>query len=163
MLNLRRFAPTPLEPANWEGPTTGRRASGTSFSPENLSKSTVSDPFHTADIDANGVLNVSAQDKATGKAQDITITATTTLNENDVERLVREARQHEAEYRRRKEVVEACNTADQLIYQMEKTLRELGDQVSASDHGRIEGIIEDLKTAKEGDDAARIKQLIEQL
>jgi molecular chaperone DnaK len=117
----------------------------------------------TFDIDANGILNVSAKDTATGKAQDITITATTTLSEDDVEQLVREAKRHEAEDRRRKELVEARNTADQLIYQMEKTLRDLGDQVSASDRGRIEGIIEELKTAKEGDDATRIRQLIEQL
>jgi len=117
----------------------------------------------TFDIDANGILNVSAQDKATGKEQEITITATTTLSEDEVENLVREARQHEAEDRKRKELVEARNTADTLIYQMEKTLRELGDQVSASDRGRIEEVIADLKQAKEGDDAARIKQLIEQL
>jgi len=117
----------------------------------------------TFDIDANGILNVSAKDKATGKEQQITITASTNLSEDDVERLVQEAKRHEAEDRRRKELVEARNTADALIYQMEKTLRELGDQVSASDRGRIESIIEDLKQAKEGDDAARIRQLIEQL
>ena len=76
---------------------------------------------------------------------------------------MREAKRHEAEDRGRKELVEARNTADALIYQMEKTLRDLGDQVSASDRGRIEGIVEDLKRAKEGDDAARIRQLIEQL
>jgi molecular chaperone DnaK len=117
----------------------------------------------TFDIDANGILNVSAKDNATGKEQKITITATTNLSEDDVENLVREAKRHETEDQRRKELVEARNTADQLIYQMEKTLRDLGNQVSASDRGRIEGIIEDLKKAKEGDDAARIKQLIEQL
>jgi molecular chaperone DnaK len=117
----------------------------------------------TFDIDANGILNVSAQDKATGKEQEITITATTTLSEEEVEDLVREAKRHEAEDRKRKGLVEARNTADTLIYQMEKTLRELGDQVSASDRGRIEEVVADLKQAKEGDDAARIKQLIEQL
>jgi len=117
----------------------------------------------TFDIDANGILNVSAQDKATGKEQQITITATTNLSEDDVERLVREAKQHEAEDQKRKELIDARNTADQLIYQMEKMLRDLGDKVSASDRGRIEGIVEDLKRAKEGDDAGRIKQLIEQL
>ncbi len=115
------------------------------------------------DIDANGILNVSAKDKATGKEQKITITASTNLSQDEVEDLVREAKRHEAEDRERKELVEARNTADALIYQMEKTLRELGDQVSASDRGRIEGIIEDLKRAKDGDDAARIRQLIEQL
>jgi len=117
----------------------------------------------TFDIDANGILNVAAKDKATGKEQQITITASTNLSEGEVERLVQEAKRHEAEDRRRKELVEARNTADALIYQMEKTLRELGDKVSASDRGRVEQVISDLKQAKEGDDAARIRQLIEQL
>jgi len=117
----------------------------------------------TFDIDANGILNASAQDKATGKEQQITITATTNLSEEEVERLVQDAKRHEAEDQRRKELIEARNTADALIYQMEKTLRDLGDKVSASDRGRIEQVIEDLKQAKEGDDAARIRQLIEQL
>ncbi len=119
----------------------------------------------TFDIDANGILNVSAQDKATGKEQQITITASTNLNETEVERLVQEAKRHEAEDQRRKELVEARNTADALIYQMEKMLRDLApeNRVSTSDRGRIEHIIEDLKQAKEGDDATRIRQLIEQL
>jgi molecular chaperone DnaK len=117
----------------------------------------------TFDIDANGILNVSAKDKATGKEQQITITASTNLSEGDVERLMREAKQHESEDRRRRELIEARNTADQLIYQMEKMLRDLSDKVSASDRGRIESLIEDLKKAKDGEDAARIKQLIEQL
>ncbi|HDQ73400.1 MAG TPA: molecular chaperone DnaK [Chloroflexi bacterium] len=117
----------------------------------------------TFDIDANGILNVSAKDKATGKEQQITITATTNLSEDEVEELVREARRHAAEDERRKELIQARNTADQLIYQMEKTLRDLGDQVSASDRNQIESVIEELRQAKEGDDAARIKQLIEQL
>ncbi len=117
----------------------------------------------TFDIDANGILNVSAKDKATGKEQQITITASTNLDKDDVERLVREAKQHEAEDQKRRELIDARNTADQLIYQMEKMLRDLGDKVSASDRGRIEGIVEDLKRAKEGDDAAQIKQLVEQL
>jgi len=117
----------------------------------------------TFDIDANGILNVSAGDKATGKEQQITITATTNLSKEEVERLVQDAKRHEAEDRRHRELVEARNTADALIYQMEKTLRELGDKVSASDRGRIEQSIEDLKRAKEGDDTARIRQLIEHL
>ena len=117
----------------------------------------------TFDIDANGLLNVSAKDKATGKEQRITITASTNLSDDDVERLVREAKQHESEDRRVRELIEARNTADQLIYQMEKMLRDLGDKVSTSDRGRIEGIVEELKGAKEGDDAGRIKQLVEQL
>jgi molecular chaperone DnaK len=123
------------------------------------------------DIDANGILNVSARDKATGKEQRIAITASTNLNKDDVERLVQDAKRHEAEDRKRKELIDARNTADQLIYQMEKMLRDgstelaevLGGKVSASDRGRIESIIEDLKRAKDDDDAGRIRQLIEQL
>jgi molecular chaperone DnaK len=115
------------------------------------------------DIDADGILNVSAEDKATGKEQNVTIEATTNLDEGDVDRMVREAKQHASEDQRRKELIEARNKADQLIYQMEKSLRELGDQVSASDRNRIEDIIEDLKQAKDTDDKNRIESLIEQL
>ncbi|MFO7741339.1 MAG: molecular chaperone DnaK [Anaerolineae bacterium] len=117
----------------------------------------------TFDIDADGILNVAAEDKATGKEQNVTIEATTNLDEDDVERMVKEAKRHESEDRRHKELIEARNKADQLVYQMEKTLRELGDKVSASDRNRIEGIIEDLKKAKDGDDKNRIESLIEQL
>jgi molecular chaperone DnaK len=117
----------------------------------------------TFDIDADGILNVAAQDKATGKEQNVTIEATTNLSEGDVDRMVRESKQHASEDRRRKELVEARNRADQLIYQMEKSLRDLGDQVSASDRQRIEDIIEELKQAKDSDDKNRIERLIEQL
>jgi molecular chaperone DnaK len=117
----------------------------------------------TFDIDANGILNVTAQDKATGKEQKITITATTNLSKSEVEQKVQEAKRHEAEDRRRKELIEARNTADQLIYQSEKTLRELGDKVPAGDRSKIERTIEDLQRAKDGDDVSRIRQLIEQL
>ncbi|GAB4407272.1 MAG: molecular chaperone DnaK [Anaerolineales bacterium] len=117
----------------------------------------------TFDIDANGILNVSAQDKATGKQQKITITASTNLSKEDVERMVQEAKRHEAEDRRRKELVEARNEADSVIYQTEKALRELGDKVPATDRGRVEGIINDLKSAVKTDDMARIRQLTEQL
>jgi molecular chaperone DnaK len=117
----------------------------------------------TFDIDADGILNVAAQDKATGKEQNVTIEATTNLGEDDVEQMVREAKQHASEDRRRKELIEARNKADQLIYQMEKSLRELGDQVSASDRQRVEDVIEDLKKAKDSDDKNRIERLIEQL
>jgi len=117
----------------------------------------------TFDIDANGILNVSAQDKATGKEQKITITATTNLSNDEVERLVQEAKRHEAQDRKRKELIEARNSADALIHQMEKMLRDLGDKVSSSDRGRVEQIIGDLKQAKESDDANRIRTLIEQL
>jgi molecular chaperone DnaK len=117
----------------------------------------------TFDIDANGILNVTAKDKATGKEQKIAITASTNLSKDEVERKVQDAKRYEAEDRRRRELIDARNTADQTIYQTEKALRELGDKVPASDRSAIERTIEDLKRAKEGDDAARIRQLTEQL
>ncbi|MGD1991832.1 MAG: molecular chaperone DnaK [Anaerolineae bacterium] len=117
----------------------------------------------TFDIDANGILNVSAQDKATGKEQKITITATTNLDEDEVDELLRKAKQHEAEDRRRKELIEARNNADSLIYQTEKFLRELGDKVSGSDRSSIEDTISKLKEAMESEDISRIRQLTEEL
>ncbi len=117
----------------------------------------------TFDIDANGILNVAAQDKATGKEQTITITASTNLSQSEVEEKVHEAKRHEAEDRQRKELIEARNTADQLIYQTEKTMRELGDQVPEANRSTIERTVEELRQAKDSDDMARIKQLTEQL
>jgi len=117
----------------------------------------------TFDIDANGILNVTAKDKATGKEQRIAITATTNLSKDEVEQKVRDAKRHEADDRRRRETIEARNTADQLIYQTEKVLRDMGDQVPASDRATIEGTLEELRRAKDGDDVARIRQLTEQL
>ena len=117
----------------------------------------------TFDIDANGILNVSAKDNATSKEQTITITASTNLTQMDVERMVRESKQHEAEDRQRRELIDARNTADATIYQVEKALQNLNGQVPASDRATINRTIEDLKVAKEGNDTAQIKQLIEQL
>jgi molecular chaperone DnaK len=117
----------------------------------------------TFDIDANGILNVTAKDRATGQEQQITITATTNLSEREIEDLVREAKRHESEDTRRKMLIDARNKADAMVYQIEKTLREMGNQISTSDRGRIDQIMEDLKEAKEGNDADRINQLIDQL
>ncbi len=117
----------------------------------------------TFDIDANGILNVSAKDKATGKEQKIAITASTNLEKKDVERLVREAQQHAVEDRRRRELVDARNQADTLIYQVEKSLQGLGDQVPAADRSRVEAQIRDLRTAMAGEDPARIRQGAEAL
>jgi molecular chaperone DnaK len=117
----------------------------------------------TFDIDANGILNVTAQDKATGKEQKITITATTNMSKDEVERKVQEAQRYEAEDRRRRELIQARNTADQMIYQTEKTLGELNGQVPEADRATIQRTIEDLKRAKDGEDATRIQQLTEQL
>jgi molecular chaperone DnaK len=117
----------------------------------------------TFDIDANGILNVGARDKATGKEQKITITASTNLSKQDVERLVKEAERHATEDRRRREVVEARNQADALIYQVEKSLRELGERVPQADRSRIETQLNELKQALNGDDLGRIRQLTEAL
>ncbi|MDY7040840.1 MAG: molecular chaperone DnaK [Chloroflexota bacterium] len=115
------------------------------------------------DIDANGILNVSAQDKATGSQQQITITASTNLNKADVERMVSEAEQHAEEDRRRREVVEARNQADNLAYQMEKTLHDLGDKVSAEDRRIVEDKVQAVREAIKGDDVNRIQQAMTDL
>ncbi len=117
----------------------------------------------TFDIDANGILNVTAKDRATGKEQKVTITASTNLNESDIERMVREAREHEAEDRRRKELIEARNTADSLAYQTEKVLRDLGDKVPAGERQTIEQKIADLRKVMEGEDVQAIKRQTEDL
>jgi len=117
----------------------------------------------TFDIDANGILNVTAQDKATGKEQKITITASTNLSKSEVERLVEEARKHEAEDRRRRELADTRNMADSLAYQMEKTLREMGDKVPEADRRAIESKIEEVRQAMKGDDVARIRRAMEEL
>ena len=112
----------------------------------------------TFDIDANGILHVTAKDKATGKEQKVTITASTNLNKDDIDRMVQQARQHEAEDKQRSELINARKTADNLAYQLEKTLRELGDKVPAAERGSIESKINDLKQAAQSDDVNRIKQ-----
>ncbi|MCS6774374.1 MAG: molecular chaperone DnaK [Anaerolineae bacterium] len=117
----------------------------------------------TFDIDANGILNVSAKDKATGREQRISITASTNLSKQDIERMVREAQQHAAEDARRKELAEARNAGDQAIYQAEKTLRELGEKVSSTDRGQVEGLINDLRDAMKGDDLTRIRRATDAL
>ncbi|MCS6909628.1 MAG: molecular chaperone DnaK [Anaerolineales bacterium] len=115
----------------------------------------------TFDIDANGILNVTARDKATGKEQAVRITASTNLSKEDVERMINEAKRHEAQDRKRRELVEARNTGDSVAYAAEKALRELGDKVPASDRARIEQSIAELREAIKGDDVARIRQLTE--
>jgi molecular chaperone DnaK len=115
------------------------------------------------DIDANGILNVAARDKAIGKEQSIRITASTNLSKPDVERLVREADRHAADDRRIRELVEARNQADSMVYTIEKTLRDLGDRVPAADRGRIETQIGAVKEAMKGEDADRIRRETETL
>ncbi len=117
----------------------------------------------TFDIDANGILNVTAKDLATGKEQKITIQASTNLTEEDIQRMIREAEQHAEEDRRRRELADARNQADSVIYAVEKALKELGDKVPAADRMQIENLINELKTAKDSEDIQRIRSLTEQL
>jgi len=117
----------------------------------------------TFDIDANGILHVTAKDKATGKEQKVTITASTNLNKNDIDRMVNEARQHESEDKKRREMIDAKNTADNLVYQTEKALRDLGDKVPSAERGEIENKINDLKSAAQGDDLSAIQKASEQV
>ncbi len=117
----------------------------------------------TFDIDANGILNVAAQDKATGREQKVTITASTNLDKGDVERMVQEAKKHEGEDRKRRELADARNQGDSLAYQAEKALKELGEKVPANDRQSIEQKIADLREAIKGDDIQRIKQLTEEV
>ena len=115
----------------------------------------------TFDIDANGILHVTAKDKASGKEQKVTITASTNLNKGDIDRMVQEARSHESEDKKRRELIDARNTADSLVYQTEKALRDLGDKVPSAERGEIESKINDLKTAAQGEDVGRIQQASE--
>ena len=117
----------------------------------------------TFDIDANGILNVTARDKASGKSQKITVTATTNLNQGEIDRLVREADQHRSDDQRRQQGAQARNEADTLVYQSEKALRELGDKVPASDRSTIEQQIGDVKQALTSEDADRIRQAAQAL
>ena len=117
----------------------------------------------TFDIDANGILNVSAKDKATGKEQSVTITASTNLNKGDIERMVQQAREHESDDRKRRELVEARNNADSLVYQTERTLGELSERVPAGERENIQSKVNELREAAKGEDTARIKRLSEEL
>jgi molecular chaperone DnaK len=117
----------------------------------------------TFDIDANGILNVSAKDRASGKEQKVTITASTNLNEQEIERMMKEAQEHEGEDRKRRELIEARNTADTLAYQTKKTLKELGSKVPASESASIEAKVKDLRQAIEGEDKDKIKRLSDDL
>ncbi len=112
----------------------------------------------TFDIDANGILHVSAKDKATGKEQKITIKASSGLSEDEIKRMVKDAEAHAEEDRKFKEVVEARNRADQLVHATEKSLSELGDKVSGEDRAKIESAISDLKSALGGDDKEMIEK-----
>jgi len=115
------------------------------------------------DIDANGILNVSAKDMGTGKQQSIEIKSSSGLSEQEIEKMKKEAETHAAEDKKKREVVDLKNQADQLIYSTEKTLKEHGDKVSAETRGNIENAVNNLKEAMKGEDAGAIKRAIENL
>ncbi|MEK7284382.1 MAG: Hsp70 family protein, partial [Chloroflexota bacterium] len=117
----------------------------------------------TFDIDANGILNVRARDKATGREQHVTITASSGLNKNEVERLVREAQEHAEEDRRKRERIELRNESDTLAYQTEKVLRDNADKVPADVKSDVEAKISALREALTGEDDERIRSALEEL
>ena len=111
----------------------------------------------TFDIDANGIVNVSAKDLGTGKEQHITITSSSNMSKDDIEKAVKEAEQYAAEDARIKESVETRNSADQMVYQAEKTLGEMGDKLPESDKASVQSAIDKLKETLKGEDTAAIK------
>ena len=117
----------------------------------------------TFDIDANGIVKVSALDKGTGKEANITITASTNLSDEEVEKAVKEAERFAEEDKKRKEGIEVKNNADQIVYQTEKTLEELGDKVSADDKAKVTAKLDALKAIKDGEDLESIKKAMDEL
>ena len=117
----------------------------------------------TFDIDANGILNVTAKDNATGKDQKITITSSSGLSKEEVERMAKEADAHSAEDKAKREEIEAKNQLDSLVYQMEKMLRESGDKISGAERGEVENAIADAKKALESGDKANMDRARETL
>ena len=117
----------------------------------------------TFDIDANGIVNVSAKDLGTGKEQHITITSSTNMSKEDIDRAVKEAEQYAAEDARIKEAVETRNAGDQMVYQAEKTLSDMGDKIPADDKSKVQSGIDKLKEALKGEDTAAIKAATEEL
>ena len=115
------------------------------------------------DIDANGIVNVSARDKATGKEQSMTITGQSSLDKSVIDQMVKDAEAHADEDRRRKEEAETRNQADSLVYQTEKLLREQGDKISGDEKTAVESALADLKGVKDGSDVEAIKTATEKL
>ncbi|HIW00716.1 MAG TPA: molecular chaperone DnaK [Candidatus Desulfovibrio intestinipullorum] len=117
----------------------------------------------TFDIDANGIVNVSAKDMGTGKEQSIKITASSGLSEEEIQRLVKEAEAHASDDKKKQELIEARNKADSLIYGTEKSLKDLGDKVASDTKSEVEARIADLKKAMEGEDITAINNAVEAL
>ena len=117
----------------------------------------------TFDIDANGIVNVSAKDLGTGKEQHITITSSTNMSKDDIDKAVKEAEQFAAEDAKRKEEVDIRNQGDQMVYQTEKTLEEMGDKIPAGDKASVESALGKLKETLKGTDTQAIKNATEEL
>jgi molecular chaperone DnaK len=117
----------------------------------------------TFDIDANGIVHVSAKDLGTGKEQSIRITASSGLSKDEIEKMVKDAESHAAEDKMKREAIEARNQADSMIYSTEKSLKEVGDKVDAVDKGNIENKIADLKKVMDSEDAEAIKKATDEL
>ena len=117
----------------------------------------------TFDIDANGIVNVSATDKGTGKEQHITITSSTNMSKDDIDKAVKEAEQYAAEDKKRREDVDIRNNADQMVYQCEKTLTDMGDKLDESEKTAVQAKIDETKEALKGDDIEKIKTASEAL
>jgi molecular chaperone DnaK len=115
------------------------------------------------DLDANGILNVTAKDKATGKSQNITIKDSSGLSKEDIERMKSEAEAHSAEDRKQKELIDLRNQSDTTIYSVEKTLRDAGDKVPADIKKGVEEKIEAVKKVKDGSDEAALKKALDEL
>ncbi|MCI9015681.1 MAG: molecular chaperone DnaK [Clostridia bacterium] len=117
----------------------------------------------TFDIDANGIVHVSAKDMATGNSQNVSITASTNLSDEDIEKAVKDAEAHASEDKKKKEEIETRNNAESLIYNSEKTLKDLGDKISGEEKAKVEAEIENVKKELEGTDVEKIKEATEKL
>ena len=117
----------------------------------------------TFDIDANGIVHVSAKDLATGNSQQVSITASTNLSDEDIEKAVKDAEAHAEEDKKRKDDIETRNNAESMVYNCQKTLDELGDKISGEEKAKAETEIENVKKALEGTDTEAIKQATEKL
>ena len=117
----------------------------------------------TFDIDANGIVHVSAKDMATGNSQDVAITASTNLSDEDIDKAVKDAQAHAEEDKKKKEEIEVKNNAESLVYNSEKTLKDLGDKISGEEKAKVEAEIDNTKKALETNDTAKIKEATEKL
>ena len=117
----------------------------------------------TFDIDANGIVHVSAKDMATGNSQNVSITASTNLTDEDIDKAVKDAEAHAAEDKKKKEEIEVKNNAESLVYNSEKTLNDLGDKISGEEKAKVQTEIDNTRKALESNDTEKIKEATEKL